>query len=172
MKFSKRGKTRIKIPATNDTRGESAINIQRQPGRFVCQENRRCVRGNYSRAVYSLGALENARLQPWLTQTPQSIRSKACYHTHPFHRVNIERCRSRTLATSLTLRRPCSRSGKQRPKALKETIRKLVTQAAQAGFSSTRESHSISIRRLSGHQGFQASHPGREWTSGQRPSIA
>ena len=34
MKFSKRGKTRIKMPATNDTSGESAINIKRELGRF------------------------------------------------------------------------------------------------------------------------------------------
>src|SRR5271157_5410268 len=70
------------------------------------------------------------------------------------------------------LRRPCSRSGRQRPKALKETIRKLATQAEQAGYSSTPEFRSISIRRLSGRQGFQASHPGKEWTSVKDPQLS
>ena len=56
MKFSKRGKTRIKIPATNDTSGESAINIKREWDVFVCQENRRSAGGVYSRAMYSFKA--------------------------------------------------------------------------------------------------------------------
>jgi hypothetical protein len=46
MKFSKRGKTRIKMPATNDTRGESAINIRRQLGRFFVRKTDGTDEGN------------------------------------------------------------------------------------------------------------------------------